>query len=98
MTARAKLIGISFVCGLIINSLLTITALMGNSRTWLCVFAWQACLVQIFIHTPDNPIHEASPIDLFGFIVGILLGVPIYAGLCYLALKAWQSSEKFQAD
>jgi hypothetical protein len=55
-----------------------------------CTFAWQACLTQTVIHTPDNEIHEGSPIDLFGFAIGVLLGVPIYGVFSYFLLSAWQ--------
>lgn len=30
--------------------------------------------------------HEASPIDFFGFAIGVILGVPIYAGLSFVLL------------
>jgi hypothetical protein len=90
MTAKPKLIVISVVCGIVLTFALTVIALNGSSRTWGCTFAWQACLVQTVIHTPDNPIHEASPIDLFGFLIGVLLGVPIYALVSYVLLFSLQ--------
>lgn len=65
---------------------MTVIAFTGDSREWGCTFAWQACLVQTVIHTPDNAIHEGSPIDLFGFAIGVLLGVPIYGALSYVLL------------
>jgi len=90
VTLKQKLILISIVCGVVLTFFMTVISLNGDSRTWLCTFAWQACLVQTVIHTPDNAIHEASPIDLFGFVIGVLLGVPIYAGLSYVLLLLWQ--------
>jgi len=90
MASKQKLLLVSIVCGVVLTFFLTVIALAGDSRTWGCIFAWQACLVQTVIHTPDNEIHEASPIDLFGFAIGVLLGVPIYAGLSYALLLSWQ--------
>jgi hypothetical protein len=89
---RPKLYLISIICGVLLTSVLTGFAFAVNSRAWVCTFAWQACLVQTVIHTPDNPIHEASPIDLFAFVFGILLGVPIYSLLSYVLLLHWQKS------
>lgn len=89
---RPKLILISIICGALLTFVLTVFAFAGNSRPWGCTFAWQACLVQTVIHTPDNPIHEASPIDLFAFMFGVLLGVPIYSLLSYVLLLQWQNS------
>ena len=37
----------------------------------------------MIVRTPDNPIHEASSIDLFGIGLGVLLGVPIYSLISY---------------
>ena len=61
----------SFACGLILTVILTGCGLSQDSRPALCVFIWQACLVQLVIHTPDNSIHEGSPIDLLGFASGV---------------------------
>lgn len=44
------------------------------------------------IHATDNPIHEASPIDLFAFMFHVLPGVPIYSALSYVALLYSQKS------
>ena len=84
------LIAESIICGILLTAAFTFIAFMGNSRAWGCTFAWQACLVQTVIHTPDNPIHESSPIDLFGFMLGVLMGVPIYSILYYVALSYWR--------
>lgn len=90
MTSKQKLILISILLGVVLTFFMTVIAFTGDSRAWGCTFAWQACLVQTVIHTPDNAVHEASPIDLFGFAIGVLLGVPIYAGLSYVLLSLWQ--------
>jgi hypothetical protein len=87
MASRQKLILISIVCGVVLTFFMTVIAFAGDSRAWGCTFAWQACLVQTVIHTPDNPIHEGSPIDLLGFAIGVLLGVPIYSLLSYFLLS-----------
>jgi hypothetical protein len=79
----------SFACGLILTVILTGFGLSQDSRPALCVFIWQACLVQLVIHTPDNSIHEGSPIDLFGFSLGVLLGVPLYSLISYGFLKVY---------
>ena len=78
-----KRVLVSLACGLILTIVLTAFGLSQDSREGLCVFVWQACLVQLIVRTPDNPIHEASPIDLFGFGLGVLLGVPIYSLISY---------------
>ena len=90
MASKQKLILISIVGGVVLTFFMTVIAFAGDSRAWGCTFAWQACLVQTVIHTPDNPIHEGSPIDLLGFAIGVLLGVPIYSLLSYFLLLSWQ--------
>ncbi len=79
----------SLACGLILTVVLTGFGLSQDSRRALCVFIWQACLVQLIVHTPDNAIHEASPIDLFGFGLGVLLGVPIYSLISFGLFTAY---------
>jgi hypothetical protein len=97
-TPRLKLILIAISCGIVLTFVLTVLALgAGASRAWACTFAWQACLVQTVIHTPDNPVHEGSPIDLIGFMLGVLLGVPIYAALTYAFLLRWQKQRATSA-
>ena len=85
---------IAIAAGIILTILLTAIGLSQNSREALCVFVWQACLVQLIVHTPDNPIHEASPIDLFGFALGVLLGIPIYSVISYTALRVYSRISK----
>lgn len=89
-TQNKGLIVESTICGVLLTATFTFLAIMGNSRAWGCTFAWQACLVQTVIHTPDNPMHEGSPLDIFGFMLGVLLGVPIYSILYYVALSYWR--------
>jgi hypothetical protein len=84
------LIAESIICGILLTATLTFIASMGDSRAWGCTFAWQACLIQTVIHTPDNPMHEGSPIDLFGFMLGVLMGMPIYSILYYFGLSYWR--------
>jgi len=86
-----KIVTVSIVCGVVLTAGLTATALV-ISTDWVCALVWQACLVQTVIHTPDNPIHEGSPIDLVAFALGVLLGVPIYSALSYVALRRWEAS------
>ena len=90
-TPKEKLILSSIVCGFLLTFVLTVFAFAGNSRAWGCTFAWQACLVQTVI--PDNPIHEGTPLDLFAFMFGVLLGVPIYSVPSYIVLSRWQKSQ-----
>ena len=92
MASKPKLILVSIVCGILLTFLLTVFAFAGNSRAWGCTFVWQACLLQTVIHTPDNPIHEATPIDFLAFWFGVLLGVPIYSLLSYILLWRWPGS------
>ena len=82
----------SIVCGVLLTAGLTATAYVVDSRTWACTFVWQACLVQTVIHTPDNSIHEGSPIDVFAFAFGVSLGVPLYSVASYLALRRLDAS------
>ena len=89
---KPRLLLASVVCGVLLTFTLMVLAFMGNSRAWGCTFVWQACLLQTVIHTPDNPAHEGSPIDLFAFALGVLLGVPIYSALSYAALYYWEKS------
>jgi hypothetical protein len=58
-----KIVTVSIVCGVVLTVGLTATACV-ISEAWVCTLVWQACLVQTVIHTPDNPNHEGSPIDL----------------------------------
>jgi hypothetical protein len=95
---KPKLFVAATVGGVLLTFSLTVIAFMGNSRAWGCTFVWQACLLQTVVHTPDNPIHEASPIDLFAFLLGILLGIPIYSGLFYVALLNWQKPIKLDRN
>lgn len=78
---------LSLVAGIILTAVLTFIAFKGESRARACKFAWQACLTQQALHTPDNAIHEGSPLDPFGFFVGVLLGIPIYGALTYAVLS-----------
>jgi ribose/xylose/arabinose/galactoside ABC-type transport system permease subunit len=90
-----KRVLVSVACGLILTIALTTLGLSQDSRRALCGFVWQACLVQIVVRTPDNPVREASPIDLFDFALGVLLGVPIYSGISYGLLTTYaRFSEK----
>jgi hypothetical protein len=95
---KDRLILISIACGVLTTMALTIMAFMGDSRAWGCIWVWQACLVQVFIHTPENSVHEGSPIDLFAFGFGILLGVPIYSGLAYVLLSRWNKAARREED
>jgi hypothetical protein len=86
MTPKQTRILLAIVSGLILTCVFTVIAFSGDSRSWGCTFAWQACLVQIVVHTPANSVHEGTPIDLFAFAFGILLGVPIYSLFTYFVL------------
>ena len=79
----------STLCGVLLTATFTFIAFMGDSRAWGCTFAWHACLVQTVIHTPVSA-REGTPIDLFAFVLGVLLGVPIYSVLYYMALSYWR--------
>ena len=83
--SKPKRIVLSLVFGVLITTVLTIIAFRGETRQQFCTFAWQGCLMQQVIHTPESA-REGSPIDLFGLGLGILLGVPLYGGLTYLVL------------
>lgn len=71
----------SILCGFGITFLLAIFAFGANSRTMACTFAWQSCLLQAAVISANS--REGTPVDLFLFLFGLLLGVPIYSGLTY---------------
>jgi hypothetical protein len=77
---------IAIAAGVILTAFLTLAGMSQSSREAFCVFVWQACLIQVVVRTPDNPAHEGSPIDLLGFALGVLAGVPIYSLITYGAL------------
>jgi hypothetical protein len=83
-----KFVTVSIVCSVVLTAGLTATASV-ISRAWVCTLVWQACLVQAVIHTPDNPMHEGSPIDLVAFAFGVFLGVPIYSAVSYAGLRLY---------
>ncbi len=87
---KLDLLMASILCGLLLTLLLTAIAVIVGAREGGCIFLWQACLLQRVIHTPDNPLHEGSPIDLFVFGFGVVLGIPIYSILSYFPLRYWQ--------
>ena len=51
-----KRVIVSVACGLILTFVMTALGLSQDSRKALCVFVWQACLVQLLVRTPDNPV------------------------------------------
>lgn len=75
----------SVAAGLVITVSLTCAAFIADTRTVSCVFVWQACLLQTVLHTPSAA-HEGSPVDLFAFAFGVLLGVPVYSLIIYALL------------
>ena len=89
---KPRLVFASVVCGVVVTGGLAAAASSVGSRTWACTFVWQACLIQTVIHTPDNPMHEGSPIDALAALLGVSLGVPIYSAASYLALRRLQAS------
>lgn len=56
-----------------------------------CTFAWQSCLLQAGVISPNS--REGTPVDLFLFLLGSLLGVPIYSGLTYLFVAWWRKRQ-----
>lgn len=78
---------IAIAVGIFLTILLTTFGLYQSSRADLCIYIWQACLVQLVVKTPANDINEGSPIDLFGFALGVLAGVPIYSIFTYALLR-----------
>jgi hypothetical protein len=81
-----KLAPESLFLGVLSTTLLTFAAFVIDSRAVASALLWQARLFQLLVHTPDNPVHEGSPIDIFAFAFGVLLGVPIYSLLAYALL------------
>lgn len=89
-----KRVLISIACGVILTTVLTTVGISQGTRGSVCFFVWHACLVQLVVHTPENDIHEGSPIDFFGFVLGVLAGVPIYSLITYGALTLYGRSMK----
>lgn len=88
MTKQKRFI-VSITFGLLLTFVLAFIAFAGKSKSWVCTFAWQWCLTYNPIYTPDNPAHEGSVLDFIGFFynyLGLLLGIPIYGVLTYVAL------------
>ena len=93
MPARmSKHVLAAIACGVVLTVALTVIASTAGSRVLVCTYAWQLCLTQLVIHTPENPMHEGSPIDLLALVIGLSLGVPIYSALSYVALRRWLGS------
>ena len=86
-----RLVLVSIACGIVLTVGLTAAGANSSSRARACIFFWQVCLVQMVIHTPENPMHEASPIDLFAAAFGVFLGVPIYTAASYAVLRRWNA-------
>jgi hypothetical protein len=95
MATKPNLFGFSLFCGFGITLLLAVFAFGAGSRTMACTFAWQSCLLQAAV-IPANS-REGTPIDLFLFLFGLLLGVPIYSLLTY-ALLARRRKTRAQDD
>jgi hypothetical protein len=87
---NSRFVVVSIICGVALTAGLTAAASRVDSKAWMCTVLWQVCLVQTVIHTPDNPIHEATPIDIFAIGFGIVLGVPIYSVFSYVVLRRWK--------
>jgi hypothetical protein len=81
----------SLVCGILLTTVFTSIAFMIDSRVWACIFVWQECLLQVFIH---GPAHEGTPVDGMGFVLGVLLGIPIYSVLTHIALERWEKANE----
>jgi len=87
---KTVLILVSLFCGILITTLTTVLAFNCRSRQCFCTFGWQGCVAQTIWHTPDNPAHEGSLIDLFSFWLGVPFGIPIYSLLTYVLLLPWR--------
>jgi hypothetical protein len=78
--------------GVLMTVILTTLAFFINSRKVSRVLVWQAALLVDAvpahnIGTPEKPFYEGTPLHLFAFGLGVLLGVPIYAFLAYVTLS-----------
>lgn len=96
MTTQKRLLR-SFAYGALITVVLTAIAFSGDSRRWVCTFAWQGCAVMRALRAPDMPdgsVREGTPADPIFFFLGVSLGVPIYGGLTYAALTLTDKSRK----
>ena len=74
---------VSILIGIALTILLTIVAFEGTSNAWVCTFAWNGCLGVKILGTPESA-GEGTPLDVFGFAVGILLGIPLYSMIAFV--------------
>jgi len=83
----AKRLLVSLSIGVMVTVLLTSLALVTESKAITRLLVWQAyALMKVLpshlIPTPYGPV----PMDSLGFVIGLALGVPIYAGIAYRVL------------
>jgi hypothetical protein len=71
----------SIIWGIVLTDVLTFVAFLGSSQTWGCTFAWNGCLGALILD---------SPMDLRGFVTGILFGVPFYSIVIFGILELWE--------
>lgn len=96
---------ISICCGVLLTVVLTALSFTvmvvsdGRARGVAKVILWQAAIVTSLvpshnIGTAEEPIYEATPVDLFLSLVGILLGIPIYTVASYFVLSKLAERKK----
>lgn len=77
--------------GIALTIVLFLAAIIGYEHWWGCIFAWNGCYGFNHFGTPKSA-HEGRPLDLFGFALGIVLGVPVYSIVIFgiLELRNWK--------
>lgn len=86
---------LSVVCGVVITAALTLAAFSVENDNVSRALMWQASILVHLVgpgpvighDQQGNPLHEGTPVHMLAGVVGILLGIPIYSLLTYVALR-----------
>lgn len=76
-----KRLAYSVIWGVLITCMLVVITLGIGSEKLGCILLWQICLLDSLM---GHPADRELPMST---IIGILVGIPIYASLVYLFLR-----------
>jgi hypothetical protein len=82
-------------CGIIITTGLTYAAFSIDNANMSRILLWQVTLLTklagpgplLGYDDQGNPMYEGTPVHMFAALFGILMGVPIYSTLSFIALS-----------